>query len=65
MAAKFEIIFLYSGYDKKDLRYLKMVDIMYAFYGCLYDQVCQEKLSNPDSVGFKSVSFTRYLRALR
>lgn len=47
-----EKIRLYCQYDKKDERYIKMEDVMYAFYECLMDQVRVEKSASATATGF-------------
>jgi len=42
----------YCGFDKTHPRYLRMMDIMYAFYDCMVEQVTMEKSRNPDADGY-------------
>ena len=46
----------YCGYDKTNPRYLRMVDVMGAFYDCMVEHVTQEKMRNADAEGFDTVS---------
>jgi hypothetical protein len=45
---------VYCNLEKNDERYIKMTDVLYAFYECLTDQVRNEKSANGD--GFQSWS---------
>lgn len=47
-----EKIRIYCNYAKSDPRYVKMNDVMYAFYECLMDQVKAEKAKSAQSRGF-------------
>merc|ERR1712227_498713 len=42
----------YCGYEKTNPRYLRMVDVMGAFYDCMVEHVTQEKMRNADAEGF-------------
>ena len=46
----------YCGYEKSSPRYLRMVDVMGAFYDCMVEHVTQEKMRNADAEGFDTVS---------
>lgn len=42
----------YCGFVRSDERFLRMNDIMQAFYSCMVDQVVREKVSDAQAVGF-------------
>ena len=46
----------YCGYEKTNPRYLRMVDVMGAFYDCMVEHVTQEKMRNAEAEGFDTVS---------
>ena len=45
----------YCGFVRSDERFLRMNDIMQAFYSCMVDQVVREKVSDAMAVGFSTV----------
>ena len=45
----------YCGFVRSDERFLRMNDIMQAFYSCMVDQVVREKVSDAQAVGFATV----------
>ena len=48
----------YCGYEKTHPRYLRMEDVMFAFYDCMVEHVTQEKMRNAEAEGFDTVSDT-------
>merc|ERR1719438_214509 len=54
----------YCGYEKTNPRYLRMVDVMGAFYDCMVEHVTQEKMRNAEAEGFdtweEALNLTRW-----
>ena len=55
IAELLEKIRKYCGYEKTDEKYLEMEDILWAFFGCLVDQVSTETLKSSDAKGYDTV----------
>ena len=57
IAELLEKIRKYCGYEKTDEKYLEMEDILWAFFGCLVDQVSTETLKSSDAKGYDTVIY--------